>query len=552
MLTSIQIKNFALIESLELDLQSGMTVITGETGAGKSIVIDALGLALGERADVSVIRHGTDKADISASFDIAVNSPASKWLADNELDESGECILRRVLAREGRSKCFINGRSATLSMLKDLGDLLVDIHGQHAHQSLLKPAQQLMLLDELIDDRSLISQLHELSGQYHSVARKLRELQKDQEQRQERAELLSYQLNELEALQLTSESIKQLESDHAKAANIQELTQTTQQANDQLFEQDSSLYDTLSHYLQEFSELSTKDPALQATAELLANACASLEETKAELRGYNDSLEIDPNMMQELEERMTALFDLARKHQVDMQQLPATEQSIRDELEGLTTADQDSHQLEQQKQQLAEQYQVIASKLSKARVKAAKALSKGIEQQMAILGMEGGVFNIEFTDYQDSFSRHGQEQVEFQVSANPGQPTQSLAKVASGGELSRISLAIQVITAQKRVTPCLIFDEVDVGIGGQTADVVGRMLADIAKHAQVLCVTHQPQVAARGDQHLIAAKQRHANSTETNMQLLSEELRVDEIARMVGGLEITESTLNHAKELLAS
>lgn len=551
MLSSIQIKNFALIESLALDFHSGMTVITGETGAGKSIVIDALGLALGERADTSVVRFGTDKADVTASFHIADDSPALNWLKAQELDEGHECILRRVVAKEGRSKCFINGSAVTLNMLRELGDLLVDIHGQHAHQSLLKPHYQLQLLDELLENIEPLHQVSNTAKEYRKVCRQLDELLTDSTQRRERAELLAYQLNELEALSLTPESIETLENDHARASSLQELTESTQRALVDLFDDESAAYQQLAHYQQVFQALARKDTQLQSVSDLLATAAANLEEVKAELRHYTDSLDIDPEQLKELDERLSTLFDLARKHHVDMQQLPEVEQSIRTELEQLTGAETDTEALEQKKQTLATQYQEQAAKLTKLRQATAKKLAKDVTEQMQSLGMEGGGFDIQLQPSKDPFSSSGAEQAQFIVSANPGQPMQELNKVASGGELSRISLAIQVITAQKRVTPCLIFDEVDVGIGGQTADIIGRMLSNIAKHAQVICVTHQPQVAARGDHHLQAAKTRSKNATETAISKLERKVRVEEIARMVGGQAITESTLKHAEELLA-
>ncbi|WP_144392833.1 DNA repair protein RecN [Pleionea sediminis] len=552
MLASIQIKNFALIEQLELDFQTGLTVITGETGAGKSIVIDALGLALGERAESSMIRFGQEKADISACFHVLPNSLTAKWLEENELDEGADCILRRVIAKEGRSKCFINGRSATLSMLKALGDTLVDIHGQHAHQSLLKPHQQLALLDELIDDESVLSQIKQIATDYKRAARQLATLKKDTAQREERAELLSYQLQELEAFNLSKEAIEELEQEHARASNIQELTQTTQMALNDLFDQEPNVYGQLQHLQQQFNDLAAKDPALQSISDLMATTTSSLEEVKAELRHYEGSLEVDPEQFNELNDRLTALFDLARKHKVEMHELPEVQQAIKTELEALQSDSAETTELEKTLRQLAEDYQNKAQKLTKLRAKTAKQLNKDVTKHMQTLGMEGGQFEACFQENKESFSKFGAELVEFQVTANPGQPLQSLAKVASGGELSRISLAIQMITAKKRVTPCLIFDEVDVGIGGQTADIVGRMLKNIAEHAQVLCVTHQPQVAAKGHQHLQANKTRLKDATETEMNCLTEDMRVEEIARMVGGQSITESTLSHAKELLAS
>lgn len=551
MLASIQIKNFALIEQLELDFQTGMTVITGETGAGKSIVIDALGLALGERADAAMIRFGAEKADISASFTITAESLANQWLAEQELDDGNECILRRVIAKEGRSRCFINGRSATLSMLRELGDLLVDIHGQHAHQSLLKPQQQLLLLDELNDNNASLQQVKSLAAEHRKIASQLRELHQDTSQRQERSELLAYQLRELEALSLSESSIQQLEQEHARASNMQQLTQSTQQALNDIFDQEPGLFGQLLHFQEQFKTLSEKDPALTAAYELLLSANSNLEEVKSELRHYQDSLDMDPEQLNELDERLTTLFDLARKHQVDMAELPTTEHQIRDELTQLEQASENTEELEQRLKQIEQEYQKAADKLTHQRTRIAKQLSADVTKRMQSLGMDGGKLTIQLQPHNEKFSRHGNEQVAFLVTANPGQPLQPLAKVASGGELSRISLAIQVITAEKRVTPCLIFDEVDVGIGGQTADIVGRMLENISQHAQVICVTHQAQVAARGAHHLRAIKTRHKNATETEMASLASQLRIEEIARMVGGQDITDSTLQHAKELLA-
>jgi DNA repair protein RecN (Recombination protein N) len=303
MLTSIQIKNFALIESMELEFHQGMTVITGETGAGKSIVIDALGLALGERADTSVVRFGTDKADVTACFYVTAESAAQRWLKAQELDEGNECILRRIVAKEGRSKCFINGRAVTLNMLRELGDLLVDIHGQHAHQSLLKPHYQLQLLDELLEDPAPRQELHTTARAYKQVSRQLDELLADSAQRQERAELLAYQLNELEALGLSDESIENLENDHARASSLQELTEATERALAELFEEESAAYHQLAHYQRLFHSLAQKDPTLAGVSELLSAATANLEEVKSELRHYSGSLDMDPEQMQELDQR---------------------------------------------------------------------------------------------------------------------------------------------------------------------------------------------------------------------------------------------------------
>ncbi|NVK89226.1 MAG: DNA repair protein RecN [Gammaproteobacteria bacterium] len=550
MLATIQIKNFALIEQLSLEFKQGMTVITGETGAGKSIVIDALGLALGERAESSMVRFGQEKAEITASFQLAADAPAIDWLEEHELDADGECILRRVVAREGRSKCFINGTPATLAMLSQLGDKLVDIHGQHAHQSLLKPSIQLELLDQLVSDDALLQRVAELATRYQKTKKKLDTLQQSQTQRQERSELLAYQLDELSALKLSANSISELESEHARASHLQELTDAACGMMSELFDQDGDLLGQLQHWREELSRLQRKDTQLTAAFDLLASACNNLEEMRSELRHYQDSLELDPRQLEELNERLATLFDLSRKHHCELVELPAVERAIANELQQLTADNDNNEQLLIELDQIEDDYQQAALSLSKKRQKAALELAKQVSAQMQQLGMEGGQFAVDFSAPGQHINRHGLDQLEFQVTANPGQPLQALNKVASGGELSRISLAIQVITAQQRITPTLIFDEVDVGIGGQTADIVGRMLAKIAQHAQVLCVTHQPQVAAKGQQHLLAEKSRGNNNTETAMISLTGEQRVQEIARMVGGQSITASTIKHAQELI--
>ena len=552
MLASIHIKNFALIEELSLDFSAGMTVITGETGAGKSIVIDALGLALGERGDTSVIRHHCERADISASFLLAPGSSALEWLAQQALDESEECIMRRVLQKEGRSRCFINGRSVTLNMLRELGELLVDIHGQHAHQSLLKSSYQLALLDELLDNKKALQQVRQYASDYHKVTKELQSLKAQAQQGQERAELLSYQLEELSELNLSVTSIQQLERDHHKAANAQELSQLTQDALYQLYERDSSLEQQLAMQQELLNQKSVNDQQLSAISELLQSAATYVQEAVTELRHYQDDLESDPNYFQQLDQQLSLLHTLARKHKVDMSQLPEVEANIQQELQQLESAQANTSELELQLEKIAIEYHVAAASLSKSRAKTAKKLAKEVTTQMHLLGMEGGTFEARLQKQQQAFARSGSEWIEFYVSANPGHPLQPLSKVASGGEISRISLAIQVITAQKKVTPCLIFDEVDVGIGGQTADCVGRMLESIAQHAQVLCVTHQPQVAARGRHHLQAAKSKTKHSTQTHIQRLLDQQRVEEIARMVGGHDITPSSLQHAESLLTA
>ncbi len=550
MLAAIQVKNFALIENLNLDFSTGMTVITGETGAGKSIVIDALGLALGERADVSMVRAGSDKADITATFHFEVPSTTSAWLKDHELYEGNEVILRRVIAAEGRSKCFINGMSVTLSMLKELGDTLVDIHGQHAHQSLLKPNYQLQLLDQLLPTQNPIEAIKQCVGEYRKVTAQINQLTTDAQSRKEKLELLSYQYSELEALKISDESISQLEQDHAKATHTQELTEASERALATFFDADPAIFDIVNQHLRLFESLKEKDSSLASSFDLLAAIAANLEELKFELRHYQDSLEIDPDKFAEMDEQLSALFDIARKHHVEIAELPTVMAQIGDQLNQLNDVDANMDELNSKQSKLQKDYQALSQQLTQMRQQTAKQLETDVTEQMQHLGMKKGVFAIEVIPESEGLHSTGAETVEFKVTANPGQPLQPLGKVASGGELSRISLAIQVITAQQHTTPCLIFDEVDVGIGGQTADTVGQMLKNIAKHAQVICVTHQAQVAAKGDTHLSASKESDNASTQSKMIQLTTQARVEEIARMVGGQSITESTLTHAKELL--
>ncbi len=555
MLLSIDIRNFAIIKSLQLDWQTGMTVITGETGAGKSIVIDALGLTLGDRADHSVITEGAKQAEISAVFEISRDSAAHLWLEDNALNDDEdftiECILRRVIAKQGRSKCYINGRSATQSQMKQLGSLLVDIHGQHAHQSILKNKEQLSLLDRYANHADLIDNVRLAFQQLKAVEDRRSNLQQQKQKRDAKRELLTYQVEELIAANPEQTILDNLENEHKQAATSQDRLSLARQAILSLSEDESnSSIALLNLTISQLSKLSSLDPRLNGLLETLSDAESLLQDACAELNDYRGQLDCDPQKLEELDQQLSQFHDLARKHHVTLPDLPQHFMNLQNELQRLNADDNELQQIQLEYDQLVKRYLQQASLLSASRLKTAGQLEKLVSQKIQLLAMEGGKFAIQISDKTDHYSADGMEDIEFLVSANPGQPLQPLNKVASGGELSRISLAISVITSEQQLVPCIIFDEVDVGIGGATAETVGLLLKQLAKERQVLCVTHQPQVASCGTHHLIASKTKLSNSTSTQVIELNEKKRVEEIARMLGGKVISEKTLSHATEML--
>ena len=549
MLSSIHIKDFAIIEQLDLDLQSGMTVVTGETGAGKSIMVDALSFALGARADSAVVRNGAKRAEISAVFDISKLQPVQQWLEEQMLDEEEDCILRRVINHDGRSRAFINGQPVNLTQLNELGDFLVDIHGQHEHQSLFKPQVHLQLLDRFADLTQDTSQLRDLSKQINAISTKLTSFKESLKDKNDRRDLLTFQLEELEKAPI--DRANDIENDHKRAANASKLLEQGQQSLMALNENDDNLASQLGRIIHIISDMQQMDQGVTSTHDLLQSALVEIEEASHELRDYLEHLDIDPAEFQQLDQELTLLHDLARKHQVTMIDLPETKQAIEQELEQLSGDEQTFDELEKELEAQQSKYHKVASKVSKERAKSAKSLEKQVVKLMKDLGLGNGVFEVALNPVdKETYKSNGLETAEFMVSTNPGQQPQPLRKVASGGELSRISLALQVINAQTIQLPTLIFDEVDVGIGGGTAEIVGKLLADLGKKAQILCVTHQAQVAAQGHQHLMVAKSQDKKSTQTELQELNTEQRVEELARMIGGVEITETIRNHARELL--
>jgi len=553
MLTQLSIRDFAIIDSLNLELAAGLTALTGETGAGKSILVDALGLVLGDRADSGTVRHGADKADISAEFDLTQSADARAWLAEQALDD-GEttCHIRRVIGADGRSRGFINGRSVPVQSLKELGDCLVDIHGQHEHQSLLKRDTQLRLLDSYGGHDDLLQQTGIAFAAWQACDAKLARLQRDAADRDHRLDVLRFQVRELDALAPRAGEYAELEAAHHRLANAGRLLEGTQRALALSYENDeSTAYSLLGAALHELGGLRDTDPQLAGISDAFNNALITLQEAADELRRYVDALEMDPEQRDFVEARLASIQQLSRKHHCEADALPGLLEELRAELEALETAEVSLGKLEQERAAYATRYREIAGALHAARTATAAKLGKLVSAAMQELGMPGGRFqvNVRVPD-SERFGARGQDQIEFTVSANPGQPLAPLAKVASGGELSRISLAIQVIAADAAAVPAMVFDEVDAGIGGGVAETVGQRLRELGGSRQVLCVTHLPQVAAQAHRQLKVEKLASANSTRTTITPLDDEARVEELARMLGGVKITDTTREHAREML--
>jgi DNA repair protein RecN (Recombination protein N) len=558
MLVHLSVHNYAIVEHLDLELDAGMSVISGETGAGKSIMLDALGLTLGDRADSGVVRPGADKADILASFDLADIPEARAWLAERDLgqnhDQDGPCILRRVITAEGRSRGYINGSPCPQGDLKALGELLIDIHSQHEHQSLLKPDTHRRLLDEFAGSQELARQVQLAAQRWKQTRNELERVSSLGDEQRARHQLLSYQLEELDNLALGETELEQLELEHKNLTNAESLLSACRLVIEQCSENDAgNVLSALTSSLNRLSAFQGQPGALSEATNLLASAQIQVEEAVGELNRFLDHFDADPERLRQMEERLDAIYTLARKHRIQPSELGARQQQLFEELESLNADDQAAERLSEELAAFERHYQEKAEELSTLRNTAASQLARAVEQEMQTLGMPGGRFNIKLSANSNSEPHpNGLEQLEFLVSANPGQPLKALAKVASGGELSRISLAIQVITAQTSRVPTLVFDEVDVGIGGPTAEVVGQLLRKLGERGQVLTVTHLPQVAAQGHQHLFVHKVRGSDATRTAVSKLSAKQRVEEIARMLGGVDLTEESMAHARQMVGS
>ncbi|MCO6413464.1 MAG: DNA repair protein RecN [Thiogranum sp.] len=554
MLVALHIRDFAIIDELEIELAPGMTALTGETGAGKSILLDALGLLLGDRADAATVRHGAERADISASFDVSALDDARNWLAKRELDLDGECQLRRVIASEGRSRAYINGSPVPVQSLRELGELLVDIHGQHEHQSLMKRDLQRQLLDSHGGHQALLAELAAIQHDWKQTRQQIEAIVGSGQDKESRVEFLKFQLQELDALAPQAGEAQQLHEEHGRLANAGQLLETCARHLERLYDDDSSAQSLLGQALADLEPLTAIDSALRDASEMINGALIQLEEGVDQLRACRDRLELDPQRLQWVEQRLDALHQVARKHRIEVTELGAFHERLGTELEQLEQADRVLDALQQQRRAREESYARAAAELHRQRLATADLLSRQVTQAMQTLGMHGGRFQVEVTanDNPSALSAHGNDSIEFLVSANPGQPLRPLAKVASGGELSRISLAIQVIAAADTRIPTLIFDEVDSGVGGAVAETVGQQLQALGMHHQVMCVTHLPQVACHARQHLQVTKLTGDKTTRTRIRELNGDERLEEIARMLGGQKITDSTRRHAREMLDS
>jgi len=553
MLTEIHINNLITIQTLHLDFSTGTTVITGETGAGKSILIDAIELALGNRASNDKVRRGQEKAEISICFDVSKQTDAKKWLDNYDLSqENNACILRRVIHQDGRSKSFINGMPTTLQPLRELGELLIQIHGQHEHQSLLKTDHQRKILDHYAGHQHLLDTVSHLSDEWHSLNDQITQLRQRMNERNTRMTFLNFQLQELKELQLTQNEFQALDLEHKQLAHAGELLQNLNSAIDVLTDnEENNALRSIHHALQSLEMIQQVDPKISVWIESLNTIMIQISDTEDGLRHYLNAIEIDPARLTWVEDRISLLFDMARKHKINPQELYDLQCRLSLELKELENSDNQLSELEQKLLRVEKQYQDSAIKLSHSRAKAAENLNITITNTIHELSLSHACFDVYLeTDKTTVISPHGLEKIIFHIKTNAGQSMQPLAKIASGGELSRVGLAIHLATADQYHTPTLIFDEVDVGIGGGTAEMVGKLLRKLGQSHQVLCITHQAQVAAKGHHHLRVAKIHSENSTRTHVQALSQDEKTQELARMLGGVEITKTTLAHAKELI--
>ncbi len=553
MLMNLQVRDFAIIDRIDIEFDAGMTVLTGETGAGKSILVDALGLVLGERGSAQLVREGAKRAEFAAEFDVSGLPAVIAWLEEQALELDGECLLRRVINADGRSRAFVNGNAVPLSQLKALGELLLDIHGQHFHQSLARNDVQRDLLDHcggLLDDRAAVA-THYI--EWKTLAERLEQLLGAEAERASRLDLLTFQLQELDSLAIEAGEFATLQGERQKLQNSGRLAAGVGAAINSIIDNDEGNANGLLAEAQRAIEhLAAVDPALEQVLELLNGASIQIGEAADALRRYGASIDMDPARRDEVEDRLDAIKAISRKHRADPDELPAVAATLRSEHDELSHAEERGRELETQAQAAKAEYLALARKLSQARRAAAAEFSSAVTEAMHTLGMPGGMFGIELSPINEESARPwGLERIEFRISANPGQSPQSLARIASGGELSRMSLAIQVIASDGSAIPTMVFDEVDSGVGGGVAEMVGRRLQELGSNRQVLCVTHLPQVASLADRHFRISKVTDGKSTRTQVHALQQDERVEELARMLGGVEITTKTLEHAAEMLA-
>ncbi len=555
MLTQLTINHFAIVHQLDIEFQQGMSVITGETGAGKSIALDALGVCLGQRTDSSMLRDENNRAEICAVFQIPAQNPALQWLKDQELQDSDNpenCILRRVINADGRSKAFINSTPVSAQQLKTLGSFLIQINGQHTSQQLLKTDYQMQLLDRFCDMPYLLQEMQQIYRKWKDLQQQVATFQQKCLENSAKKQLLEYQVEELDAFAIKENEYEELEQEHLRLSNSETLTLLSQSTLQLLSENEAvNIESLLFRSTQQVSELLELDPKYQGVNDLLNEALIQIQEAVSEIQGLSSDIEQDPALLQEVENRLGQCISLARKHNVKPQELYLTHQTLQQELTALVDFSESEESLiRAEKEAFAEMMQ-CAEKVHQERLRGAEKLATQVTQSIQQLAMEKATFSIELLFNPEKMSAKGADQVLFKLCSNLGQSPQALHKVASGGELSRIALTLQVLTSSKNAVPTLIFDEIDVGISGATASVVGKLLRKLGEESQVICVTHLPQVACCGHHHFSVEKNIVNNKTETHMTALNAEKRVQALAKLLGGSEITALALANAQEMLA-
>jgi DNA repair protein RecN (Recombination protein N) len=554
MLNTLTIHNFTLIMQAEIEFTPHMTVLTGETGAGKSILIDALALVLGGRAEGSIQHKKNELCELFANFDLTNRTDIQSWLQQHDLEKSQECIFRRTFTKDGRSRCYINGKPSPVNQVRELGQLLLNIHGQNEQQLLQLSEHQRYLLDQYGEHLKLSQQVKQIHHDFEAVNAKIQLLQQQEQERLQRLEFLRFQLQELEHLHLSLTELENLEQSQKRLAHMGSLINQFDEAL-ALCEQDNGkgLVNQLYQLEQLLRKIQAIEPTLKPALECVQSAQIHIQETYRDLQHYAESLDMEPDALEKTETRLRAIYDMARKHRLDPKQLPALQKNLEKEIAQLTHHDEYLEGLTKQAQTLLSQYHTAATELSRKRKIAAEQLIPQINDNLKLLNMPHCLFDIAFEPLESKqIASFGLENITFMIRPNPGQPFNALSKIASGGELSRICLSIQAIIATKHATPTLIFDEIDTGVGGNSADMIGTLLKKLSEKTQVICITHLAQVASKADAHLRIEKHHEENNTITRIYPLNKTARIEEIARMVGGATITAKTKAHAKELLES
>ena len=552
MLTQLQIRDFAIVEAVELEFGAGYTALTGETGAGKSILVDALLLAVGGRADSGVVRHGCQRAEISAAFRVADNHGARAWLDEQSIEHDGEVLLRRVIAADGRSRAYVNGQTVPVQSLRALGELLLDVHGQLEFQSLSRRAYQRELLDDSAGHGPAIAAVRSAWRDWRAIEERRAEAGERSRDREHRIELLTHYVAELAALDPKPGESAALADERRRVASLGRLAEGSREV-ETLLQDEGGAVSTIARSLTVVRNLSQLDAALAPVADLLEEAGIAAREAAASVARYAGSLDADPARQEFVESRLAAFESASRKHRVEPDELPELKIRLEQELAGFGDASLDAAELERRSAAALAAYDNAAAELSARRRTSAEALDRRVTELMQDLGLRGGVFRTRIDPATaPARTEHGADDIEFLVSANPGQPPRPLAKTASGGELSRISLALQVATLDATHLPCLVFDEVDAGVGGAVAEMVGRQLRMLAASGQVLCVTHLAQVAAQADRQVRVSKRSVGGRTQTRLEPLDGDARIDELARMLAGASVTDTAREHAREMLAA